>query len=459
MHAQIDKVVDRYFRQYEKFTIANIIDDIGSEIESEKRRLTEKAERELSVDDRFFYDQKLEYFYSRQKFFHHAEFVITPTEAEINDGILFPGHRFLPFAFSEVFPSEITFGECGSKPLKMLKKSVKVSELIPYHLLMGTEQIGDFLVAEDPEHDIYATNSTPDSLITVSVFNMADIYRAYKFKQGDVLVARVLDWEKGIFDFTCRTAAQRDFARIKHWVNEYSIALEKAIDDFESYLELPEFLAWGFFYGGKELFGENGGSLDEFYRMMERVEIRFDQGQSILAKAEPEEEPEMPEDICISTGETGSLEAIMAQAGYPLTMNELDAYMLDNCYNRELEFADFYARCFGDRRLDFVDEAQEVIFMNYLEDRWEDISSSYNREFDLIKAPLRERILELTSERIEWPQTEDLRRLAGHLSSILGMLNSPKTDIGQEEAESMFDMVERSAELQAELIEKINLSE
>lgn len=472
MHGHIDQVIDRFFQESPKFTIEDMLDTMSPADGAERKRFGEKIEREISVDDRFFFDRDRTHFYSRQKFFHHAEFVITPTEFEIDEGILIPGHRFLPFAFSDVFPSEITLRECGGKNLKLRKITMKLSELLPYHLLMGLEQIGDFLVAEDPEHDIYGEGSTPDSMITISAFEMGSFYRETGFTQGDTLLARVLDWEKGAFDFTYRSGSARDYSRIKNWVNEYSLALEKVIADYENYFDLPEFLAWGFFYGGKELFGADGASLDEFGKMMERVEIRIEQGQSILALTEADESGEVPEDVMISTGNTASLEAILAEAGFPMTTNELDSYMLDNCYNRELEFTDFYGRCFGERRLGFADEAQEAVFMNYVEDRWEELSSRYNRERDEAKAPIRERILELTTERLDWLQSladleipashmpkDEMKKLAdlsARLNGILGMLNAEKTEISEDESESMLDLIDRSAELQSELLEKMN---
>ncbi len=472
MHEHIDREIDKFFHDNAQFTVQEIVDGMTAETPQQQRQFAEKLERELSVDDRFFFDLERKNFYSRQKFFHHAEFVITPTEFELDEGILIPGHRFLPFVFSEVFPSEITLRECGGKNLKTKPRTMKVSALIPYHLLMGIEQIGDFLVAEDPEHDIYAADASPDTEVTITVFDLQHFYRETRFKQGDTLIARVLDWEKGVIDFTYGSGGLRDHQKIKHWVNEYSLALEKVIADYESYFDLPEFLAWGYFYGGKALFGPNSASLDEFSKLMERVEIRIEQGQSVLGLVEEESQQEIPEDLLISTGETGSLESIMAEAGFPMTINELDSYMLDNCYNRELEFSDFYARCFGERRLSFADEAQEVIFMNYLEDRWEELSSRYNREPDEIKAPIRERILELTTERIDYLQSltnmeipadsmpkdemKKLAKLSSHLNGLLCMLNSEKTELSEDEAENMLDMVDQSAELQSELIDAMN---
>ncbi|MEI2999924.1 MAG: hypothetical protein V8T86_03335 [Victivallis sp.] len=56
-------------------------------------------------DDRFFDDGKGN-FTSRAAFFRNYEFVLTPDEWEIQEGILFPGHRFAAYVSPAVFPSE-----------------------------------------------------------------------------------------------------------------------------------------------------------------------------------------------------------------------------------------------------------------------------------------------------------------------------------------------------------------
>lgn len=470
------KVEEFYTRNVNSFTVEDILNEIGCTTKREETG--EQIMRMLECDQRFFGDSLKQNFSSKQRFFHHAEFVLTPDDFELQEGILFPGHRFMTFCEPDIFPSEIVLRECGGPKIKTVKKTIAISALTPYHLLMGTEQISDFLVAEDESHDIWG-DTTADSQVCLNVFDMRKIYADNNFKPGDILVVRVLDWGKGEFDFTCRSGSSRSTAKIRKWIELYSDALEKVIDNYDRYLELPEYLAWGFFYGGKDLLGENGASLDEFYRSAERIEIRFEQGQSFFAKTfETEEEndgntqEEGEEILRISGGTTASLEDIMRETGTPMTMHELDAFMLDNCYNREFEFDDFYARCFGERRLRFADEAQEVVFMNYLEDRWESIAGKYNRHFDEPKAPVRESILEITEERLDWfhvladmeiPESQlprvTIKKLAGltkRLDGILGMLNSEKYELEDNEAESMMDTIERSAVLQDEILEQLN---
>ena len=48
-----------------------------------------------------------------------------------------------------------------------------------------------------------------------------------------------------------------------------------------------------------------------------------------------------------SRGETAEITAMLREIGSPLSPVEIDSFILDNCYARELEFEDFFARAFG----------------------------------------------------------------------------------------------------------------
>ena len=150
---------------------------------------------------------------------------------------------------------------------------------------------------------------------------------------------------------------------------------------------------------------------------------------------------ELPEGFRVSRGETGEIGALLREVGSPLTPIEVDSYILDCCYARELDFEEFFARAFGREKLKFTDEAQQAVFYNYAEERFEELTETYNRYDDEPKAALRSTILELVDDRLaffdflasqektrEALSHEDLKELAElslQLDEILKMLNDP----------------------------------
>jgi hypothetical protein len=460
------------------FTADNLIEslaykfDAAEETESFKSRIV----RELDGCGELFKDRVKGEYQLKRLFFQNAEFCITPDKYEIEHGILFPGHRFSAFCAEEIFPSEVKFTETDNSRKSRLKDvSGKLEDIIKYHVLLGSEQIFDFLIAENQSNMKLLQGKAAGNLVKLKAFDLKDFYRIHDFEEGDAITVKILDWTKGIFKFSFMPGNSRKASRVRQWIEKYSAAIDKTIDDYESYLEIPAQLSNAFFIGGRELLIADGASLDEFYRNNDHIEISMDNGHAILARksdADSEEELKVPEGVVISQGKTASIDEILAEIGIPMKTPEIDAYILDQCYRRELEFVDFISRCFGNENLNFIDDAQENIFMNYLEDRWERLSENYNRHADELKAPIREKILETVEERLEWLQflnsiniapgqlpEKDMKKLAEislRLTTLLNMLNSEDYSIDEEEVEGIFDAVEKLTETQTELIAQMS---
>ena len=173
-------------------------------------------------------------------------------------------------------------------------------------------------------------------------------------------------------------------------------------------------------------------------------------------------------------GAQENLTAMLREIGSPLSPVEIDSFILDNCYARELEFEDFFARAFGREKLHFVDEGQQAVFYNYIEDRFEELTGNYNRVDDELKAPLRSTIMELVGDRLEFfdflesagekldqlPQ-EKVHRLAEvsmQLVEILKMLNDPRFTPDETELDQLTETVEQRADDQEALIAELSAS-
>ena len=107
------------------------------------------------------------------------------------------------------------------------------------------------------------------------------------------------------------------------------------------------------------------------------------------------------------------------------------------------------------------------MFLNCLEERFEELSEHYDRVGDEKKAPVRSTIMELVEDRLDFLADEDheeehgsgndrckcheLEPLYGKLNSILRQLNSEAFDPGEEE----LDRIQAKVEELADKLEKI----
>ena len=474
-----------------KFSVAEVVKELS--VNDSEGKIADRIKGSLELDERFYYDEDNN-FICKGEFFNGKSFVVTPTEREIDENILIPGHRFLPFVNNEIFPSEIELiSKIDGKKIETVILRDSVPELIPYHILMGAEQISDFFVAESSENKNLRDMSGTREKIVLNVFNMKQFYKAVNFKSGDALLCKIKDYDNGVIEVQYLPAKERQEQNIEKFVADYTSAISKVIERFSNYLELHEQLGWGFYEGRDDsLFGAEGASLDEFLAMADDLEIAFDDGYAVFVRktsghihdencdcGHHHDEDEdfdsdfLPEGIGISKGAVNSIEDILIEIGSTLSLAEIDAYMLDCCSVNNREFHEVFARMFNKESLNYADEAQEMIFLNYLEDRFENLSSTYDPVADKDKMSLRSLILEITDSRNEFfeylkstdidenPTVEkELKKIAEaslHLSNILQLLNNPGYDLSEDEAEKMEASIEDMEIIIQDAIEAIKL--
>lgn len=118
--------------------------------------------------------------------------------------------------------------------------------------------------------------------------------------------------------------------------------------------------------------------------------------------AEDDKAPEIrAEDFSASSGTLESMDAILAERNAPLDPVEVHSFLLDALANGVENFADFHTSIESLLGITFADEAQEVTFLNYLEDDWEVTREYFNPSFEADKEPYRRRLLDLCEQRVD----------------------------------------------------------
>jgi len=270
---------------------------------------------------------------------------------------------------------------------------------------LGSEQMLDVLMAESPKNGFLRSGVRGDSEVELTVFDLADFYREHEFEEGDALKCEVVDYRRGEVKFTFLSGSSRSAAAKRKFITSFDIACEAALRGAGDYLDIPEVLARSFFLGGDALM-VSGASLDEFIRESLKIVLGSDaEGHSelrVAGVADEDDDSEMvlPEGLSISSGEIGTLPAMLKATCSAVTPEELDGFILDACATREMDFPAVFARAFRAREPEFSDDAQEAVFMNAVEDRFEELTQHYDRVDDELKAPLRSDVMEAVEERL-----------------------------------------------------------
>jgi len=74
-----------------------------------------------------------ETFFPRQSYFQGASFMVSLTPVEIEQKILIPGHRFLPFYSYELKPWECTLNRSGGLPLTTKRVMMPLKDILVYY--------------------------------------------------------------------------------------------------------------------------------------------------------------------------------------------------------------------------------------------------------------------------------------------------------------------------------------
>lgn len=386
----------------ERFTVSAVMKQLSNGRSDVLRR---RIERAVASGGNCFYDEKW-HCRSRKDFFNGRSFLVTPDEWEISQGILFPGHRFVPFVHEGVFPSNVELKNVDGKNVQVKKLIAPLGRSFHYHILLGSEQIFDFMLADDPANESLKSGADRNDFVTLSVFDLADFYRENDFTFGDALLCTVEDHSGGVVSFRYLSGAERSAAGREKWIKAMDDAAEIVWRKFQDYLDIPEQLAWICYHAGDNA-GEYGASLDEFIASSNKVQLRPEGDHAVLTVAgsgmdDSPSDDLLPEGLSLSANELDDPLKILANAGFPLTINEIDGFMLDAIYGRESSFDGVKSRIFGYQELDLKDDVQQAVLLNFLEERFETLMENYNRADDESKADLRSQIMEAVSRKLEY---------------------------------------------------------
>ena len=441
-------------------TVAEVAKFAGNVADAaEKEKLTSQIIRELENHEALIPETPGESYVNAEKLFNGAEFLSVPDALEIDNNILIPGHRFVPFMDQELFPSEITLKEAGARKAQSYRQfSAAAEEIIRYHLLLGAETLFDFFAAEDEENIANAQNSNNPQL-KLAVLDMKKFYAETQFSEGDAIMVKVVDYSEGVFEFRLENGKDRSSKAAKAFRNHFDDVLEKVTEDLLNGEPIINQLRTAFACDS-ELLKKPLMSLDEMLMSDSAFDIAVDAEVSTLVKRNEDNDfcdcghdhhhdgcdhghdhhHELPDNVTIGSGEVGTLEEMLGKLYSMLNLVELDALLLDNFKNHDLDFNSFYSRAFGENELKFVDTMQEACFFNALEERFEIMLENYSREDDNESAEIRSLIVEFTMERCQLmsefasmaeelelkPELfEDLAEVTALLDEALKIVNAP----------------------------------
>ena len=447
----------RHFLEQPGFSFT--LEDIHAALSGEPGITLHDIQGYLLDSPHLFYNDQLNRWIRRNVFFQDTEFLIQPTPEELKQGILIPGHRFVPFYNPDIYPSSLELYPASDAAVPKQPYITQVQELLKYYTLHGLENFPYLLITEDASNEVAFMFGNPDDQeVTIRVFSLKEWYKDFKFTQGDYIRVRVKDWSKSRFTITYQEAASIGSSSIEDWVHRFDAAFSQVFRNLSLPLDIPTQLSYAFFYGDENLRKYPQSSIGGYLSASKEITIsRLGQQRCLWMTGENPADYVM-ETIPSSKKVISSTDGLLRELGYPYTEEELEGYMRDALFNKDEELNGVLDRCMPDRDVRFSGEVQKADFYAQTNNLWEEVCSSYNLFNDQVTGKLRDKALKLTDEYTAWmyrvnrslhvstssPQEDilELSQAAAHLSGIIARLNNPQ-DLSPQDEQSIGRSIER----------------
>jgi hypothetical protein len=469
-NAKIEKALKTFIAENDKtFTAEYAAEEIADKLKLDFGEIIHVIENLLEQDasllDVTGEEELRETYIRRLKYFENAEFCISPTQDEIDRGILFPGHRFSPFLNPELLPYDAVLKPEKSESAFKTKvfKEFKIKDLLIYHSLLGGDTMLTYFLMNDKSNSEAFDEATEDKIkMKMKVFDMHEFYREHSFKLGDALHVSVKDCDKGIFRFSVLPGSEKQshFAEIQDWVSKMENALMNVFDKFGPAIDIQSQIEQALI-AAPTLMENVYISFGEFLNITRKICIKpLGVRNTVLWRIDdnPIDSLEMKPDFGISTGSVESLEKIFREIGVSLNPHEIEAFMRDELFHGRKSLEAVSERCFSGRDLIFSDEAQQVAFDNFMDELWEEVTEDYNRFTDEVHGKLRAKALAVVEDQMNFLRGLDRKRvmleqlpkeemlsfseISGVLSQLLDILNNSANNINADEAEKMMEVLD-----------------
>jgi hypothetical protein len=382
------------------FTLKEATQAVRSVEKTNTARLSAEIAR-IFITRRLAFGTEKSGFLSRRGLFETAQFVIQPSNAELMNGVLIPGHRCIPFANPQIQPHQYQFF-FRDKPCPVDSSEGAPEDFYPYYSLFGEEYAPHYIAGDNHENETAFSLDPNEEPAEVSIhsFDMRAIFREIGFVPGDRFVVTSRDWKAGAFNLDYVKGSAWNEADLQPWVD----AAEKGF--FESFKNLgagyscEEQLSWAFFYAGERMRRIPAYSLEDFlFQKTEKIDtVPF--GIESRFWWTGKDIPDFDGLYGMSTQSDQTLiEELLERSGIPISEFVLQSFGRDALYRNDMDIERLLRRVIPQSvRIDrwSLDAAAQ-----YLIDIIEEFALTYSVFKDKAMGPLRQRVGELHTAVID----------------------------------------------------------
>lgn len=464
---------------HKSFALEEILARIRPLFSHKSRNLKGRVRSLLAENALLFHDEQESVYVPRPVFFKDARFRVNPTAQEIEDGLLFPGHRFMPYCSKRVFPADCIVCLEDGQALERVRVERPLQEVESCFAFMGWQRMVEYFVKDDRANANAVLNEqVSDVPISLSAFDMAATYKKCGFRAGDSFVFAVEDWGAGRLRLAHSPASDIDsnFPAFRKWSDLLEESLAVVFERLGVLTDCYEQIAHALFFGDKFLKKFPGLDLALFVGQSSEVALYPVGINTILWRA-----TERPEDDIslqrlnqdgLMTGEMDSLDSIMRDVGVGLTEREIRSYIMDELRRGGGSVDSLLKRCLAGREIVFYDPKQKHEFYRMLDELWSEVETNYRRFADKPRDECRSRLLEILDAQVAWLRRLDteqvdpdslpkkqmlaLSQISSALTEMLENLDGPEGELADRMLADLPKTLQKIAVSNAALMEAID---
>ncbi len=333
----------------------------------------------------------------RARVFDGARFRVVPTPFEVEQGVLIPGHRFMPFCETVATSAQVQLTGPG---LTGARRQV----IVPLELAATLCRFAgpSWAAAAELERALASETTArpahePQRELVLLSFDFRAFYQQHQFRAGDSLIFVVEDWHVGAFSVEYESAARyaEQFAEVQHWCEALADGLDLVLDDLGGEAPLAEQLAYAYHLSEPIVLEFPGMDLTTY--LSNHAEFQLHErglNTCLWYKDEelPEEENELPH---VPTGAMDSLDAILADVGLVGGAVVLEALMRDEVASGGGTPEGALKRLIGAVPLRFYDNQQQDAYQRLAGRLWRELRDGRQPQGTPDEAALRGRLLRL----------------------------------------------------------------
>ena len=345
-------------------------------------------------------------FITRAGAFMGATFIIKPTRKEIEGGYLLVGHRCIPFVNSEIASGVLQF----SFDNEILPRNVMefpLREVMPFFSLFGEEYAIQFILSDPAARDSLLRSFDEELPQTVSlmVLDCSKLFKDWNFKRGDLLLAEVMDWRRGIIKIHPLCSHKENpfqqepvDQQRREWYKNFEKRMLESFDTFGPCGTIEEQLARVFFLHQQELCKDSAGTIEEAIKHSKLIGMEpygvesrlWFKGQEVPAVG-----PWLQANDGLEESESAAWSSEQLNAEMMLWPRVIfDSWIVDGLYNKKNNEEALINLMLGEST-SALDLLKRRRLQGTIRSRRNKLEETYNWFADFERGPIRHRLLEL----------------------------------------------------------------